>query len=65
MVEDVDEEDENELIVEEVDGKNLFVVFFTVNSVKILWEIENIDDCEFLYIYRFNEWDYFIFDLVS
>lgn len=39
--------------------------FFTVNSVKILWEIENIDDCEFLYIYRFNEWDYFIFDLVS
>lgn len=50
MVEDVDEEDENELTVEEVDGKNLFVVFFTVNSVKILWEIENIDDCEFLYI---------------
>ncbi|XP_052711995.1 cGMP-inhibited 3',5'-cyclic phosphodiesterase 3A-like isoform X4 [Crassostrea angulata] len=65
MAEDADEEDENELTAEEVDGKNSSVASPTANSVKIPWEIENIDDCELLHIHRLNEWDYPIFDLAS
>lgn len=64
MAEDADEEDESELVTEEVIVKPS-VTSPTVNSVKIPWEIENIDDCELLHIHRLNEWDYPIFELAN
>ncbi|XP_078309758.1 cGMP-inhibited 3',5'-cyclic phosphodiesterase 3A-like isoform X3 [Crassostrea virginica] len=66
MAEDADEEDESELTTEEVDGKSTATSpAATANSVKIPWEIENIDNCELLHIHRLNEWDYPVFDLAN
>ena len=66
MAEDADEEDESELTTEEVDGKSTAPSpAAPANSVKIPWEIENIDNCELLHIHRLNEWDYPVFDLAN